>query len=110
MTRPGRDSGIQKLPFAGDRVINQRDEQYISLNVRYVRKHILCVSQEEFAYMVDLSKDTVSNIERGVYIPSVHHLISISNCVNIPIDFFLYEIEGEQYVWHIPNERGQGKR
>ncbi len=79
------------LPFLGDRVTKQRDERYIGLNVRYVRKNILHVSQEEFAYMVDMSKDTVSNIERGVYTPRVDHLVSISNCVNLPVDFFLCE-------------------
>lgn len=73
----------------------ERDERYIGLNVYHIRKKVLRVSQEEFAYMVGISKDTVSNIERGVYIPSVHNLVSISNCVGVPVDFFLHEIKEE---------------
>lgn len=69
----------------------QRDERYIGLNVYYIRKKILHVSQEEFGYMVGTSKDTVSNIERGVYIPSVHTLVSISNRVDMSMDSFLHE-------------------
>jgi len=80
---------------SGDGVAKRRDVRYIGLNIHYIRKKVLQVSQEEFAYMVGMSKDTVSNIERGVCIPSVHHLVSISNCVNIPVDFFLYEMEEE---------------
>ena len=74
----------------------QRDERYIGLNVYYVRKVFLHVSQEEFGYMAGMSKDTVSNIERGVYIPSVRNLVNISNCVHIAVDFFLYENKAEQ--------------
>lgn len=77
----------------GDCLTKQRDERYIGLNVYYIRKQVLRVSQEEFGYMTGLSKDTVSNIERGIYIPSVHNLVRISNCVNMPVDFFLYKIE-----------------
>ena len=89
---------VNKLSYtvtSGDGVTKRRDVRYIGLNIHYIRKKVLRVSQEEFGYMVGMCKDTVSNIERGVYIPSVHHLVSISNCVNIPVDFFLYEIEEE---------------
>ncbi len=71
------------------------DERYIGLNVYHVRKKILRESQEEFAYKVGISKDTVSNIERGVYIPSVRNLITISNYVGVPVDYFLHEIKEE---------------
>ena len=89
---------VNKLSYtvtSGDGVAKRRDVRYIGLNIQYIRKKVLRVSQEEFGYMVGMSKDTVSNIERGVYIPRVDHLVSISNCVNIPVDFFLYEIEEE---------------
>jgi|GEM_PF-2160946 len=76
----------------GDGVAKRRDERYIGLNVYYIRKKVLHVSQEEFGYMVGMSKDTVSNIERGVYIPSVHSLVNIANCLGVSVDFFLYEI------------------
>ncbi len=89
---------VYQLPYtvvSGGIVTKQRDERYIGLNVYYIRKKVLQVSQEEFAYKVGISKDTVSNIERGVYIPSVHNLVRISNCVDIPVDFFLQEIKEE---------------
>lgn len=79
----------------GDGVAKRRDERYIGLNVYYIRKKVLHVSQEEFGYMVGISKDTVSNIERGVYIPSVHNLVNIANRLNVPVDFLLREIEEE---------------
>ncbi|MBQ7302434.1 MAG: helix-turn-helix transcriptional regulator [Clostridia bacterium] len=79
----------------GDGVAKRRDERYIGLNVYYIRKKVLHVSQEEFGYMVGMSKDTVSNIERGVYIPSVHNLVNIANCLDVSVDFFLYEIKEE---------------
>ena len=79
----------------GDNVSKQRDVRYIGLNVYYVRKKVLGVSQEEFGYMVGMSKDTVSNIERGIYIPNVHNLVRIANRLEIPVDFFLYEISEE---------------
>lgn len=66
-------------------------ERYIGLNVYYVRKTLLRVSQEEFAALTGISKDTVSNIERGVYLPSIHNLINICNHVNMPIEFFLHD-------------------
>ena len=81
--------------LVGDDVTKQRNERYIGLNVYYVRKKVLRVSQEEFGYMVGMSKDTVSNIERGIYIPSVHTLVSIANSLHIPVDFFLCELEEE---------------
>ncbi len=69
----------------------KRDERYIGLNVYYIRKKVLHVSQEEFGYMMGMSKDTVSNIERGIYIPCVHTLVNIANRVNVPVEFFLHE-------------------
>lgn len=88
---------------AGDSVTEQRDVRYIGLNVYYIRKKVLCVSQEEFAYMAGMSKDTVSNIERGVYIPNVCHLVNICNCLDVPADFFLYEMK-EAPECSIPSE------
>lgn len=65
------------------------------MNVYHIRKKVLRVSQEEFGHMVGMSKDTVSNIERGIYVPSVHTLVSIANCLHVPVDFFLCEPEEE---------------
>ena len=80
-------------------MIKKRDVRYIGLNVYHIRKHVLQVSQEEFAYMVGMSKDTVSNIERGVYIPSVQNLVNICNCVQLPMDSFLQDNTEEEMLW-----------
>ena len=84
----------------GDSVSKPRDVRYIGLNVYLIRKNILRVSQEEFAYMVNMSKDTVSNIERGICIPTVHHLISIANCANVPVDILLCKPEESLCATH----------
>ncbi len=69
------------------------DTKYIQTNVYHLRKHILKMSQEEFSEKVGLSKDTISNIERGRYLPSVANLVSISNETDCPVDFFLHRLE-----------------
>ena len=90
------DRKVSYTVVVGDSMTKQRDERYIGLNVHYIRKKVLRVSQEEFGYMAGISKDTVSNIERGIYIPSVRNLVNISNCVDMPVDFFLYENKEEK--------------
>lgn len=70
------------------------DTRYIGNNIYHLRKTILGMSQEEFSEVVNVSKDTISNIERGRYLPNVATLVSVSNATDISIDFFLYRIEG----------------
>ena len=89
------------LPKSGDCVIEQRNVRYIGLNVYHIRKNVLQVSQEEFAYMVGMSKDTVSNIERGVYLPNLQNLVNICNCVHLPMDFFLRENTEEIPIYRV---------
>lgn len=69
------------------------DTKHIGANVRYVRKHILKLSQESFSEKAGLSKDTISNIERGKTLPGIANLVRISNAAQVPVDFFLHEIE-----------------
>jgi len=52
------------------------------------------MSQEQFGEIVDLSKDTISNIERGRYRPNLETLISISNATEVAVDYFLLKQEG----------------
>ena len=66
-----------------------RDVSNIGINVRKTRKHELKQTQEEFAEMIDMSKDTVSNIERGEVIPTMICIVKISNATNKPVDSFL---------------------
>ncbi len=71
------------------------DTKYIGENIYYIRKMILSQSQEEFAELIGLSKDTVSNYERGRFLPTIENLITISNRTNMPISFFLQERKEE---------------
>ena len=72
--------------------------KYIGENIYYVRKMILSQSQEEFAELIGVSKDTVSNYERGRFLPNVENLITISNKTNTPILFFLQERKENDYA------------
>lgn len=72
----------------------QRDTKFISYNMYHLRKNILGLSQEKFGEMVGLSKDTISNIERGKYLPNISTLVNIANKLDVSIDFFLHKLEG----------------
>ena len=71
------------------------DTKHICDNMYYIRKHVLKQSQEEFAELIDISKDTVSNIERGKYLPNLATLVNVANKTKTPITFFLEEMEDE---------------
>jgi len=74
-------------------VADPYDTKYIAENVYYLRKHIVRLTQEEFSEMVNLSKDTISNIERGRYRPNLENLVEISNVTHVSIEYFLRERE-----------------
>lgn len=73
-----------------DQII-KKDVSNIGKNVRKTRKQELNQTQEEFAEMIDMSKDTISNIERGQVIPTMTCMVRISNATNKPVDSFLVE-------------------
>lgn len=75
---------------------NQMDTKYIGENIYFIRKIILSQSQEEFAELIGLSKDTVSNYERGKFMPTIENLITISNKTNTSILFFLQKRKEER--------------
>lgn len=78
----------------GDKMNDQiiiRDVNNIGKNVRKIRKQELNKTQEEFAEMIDMSKDTVSNIERCQVVPTMTCMVKISNVTNKTIDSFLVE-------------------
>lgn len=68
---------------------HQMDTKYIGENIYYIRKMILSQTQEEFAELTGLSKDTISNYERGKFLPNITNLIVISAKTNTSILFFL---------------------
>ena len=69
----------------------KRDVKHISKNVYITRKKELHQTQEQFAELIDMSKDTVSNIERGIVIPTMFCMVQISNATNKTVDSFLIE-------------------
>ncbi len=54
----------------------------ISTNLRSTRNAIK-MSQEELAELADISVDTISNIERGKFLPSLLTLIKLCNALNV---------------------------
>jgi len=60
-----------------------------------LRKKSLRLSQEAFGEKTNLSKDTISNIERGRYRPNLETLVSISNVTGVSVDYFLQKPKEE---------------
>lgn len=67
--------------------------EFIGENIYYVRKQKMHMTQEKFAEEVGLSKDTISNFERGKCLPNISSLVEISNVTQTPITFFLSKRE-----------------
>ena len=65
-----------------------RDIKYLADNVAFVRKNELYITQEELAELLNISRDTVSNIERGITIPKIETLLKLASITDKPIDFF----------------------
>lgn len=63
--------------------------KYVAENMYMLRKDTLGLSQEAFSEKTNLSKDTISNIERGRYRPNLETLVSISNATGVSVDYFL---------------------
>ena len=61
---------------------NKEDEKLlndIAINLRNARK----ISQEELAELADVSVDTISNIERGKFLPSLLTFVKLCNALNV---------------------------
>lgn len=57
--------------------------------IRNIRLESGYKTQEKFAELVDISKDTVSNIERGETLMSATTLVKISEACNVSADYIL---------------------
>lgn len=75
-----------------ENAIAKRDVRNISKNVYKTRKYELRQTQEQFAELIHMSKDTISNIERGVVIPTMICMVQISNATHKTIDSYLVEV------------------
>ena len=66
-----------------------RTKEEIGKNVRRIRKEKLGETQEKFAENIGASKDTVSNLERGEFFPSIPVLINIAVYAKVSTDQIL---------------------
>ncbi len=67
------------------------DVRNICEKVFHVRKNEMKLTQEEFAELLDISKDTVSNIERGKVIPKTETMVTMSEKTGKTMDYYLTE-------------------
>ena len=44
-----------------------------------------CITQEQLADMADLSVESISNIERGVFAPKFENLEKLANVLNVDV-------------------------
>lgn len=66
----------------------------VGLRIKTLRKE-RGLTQEELAEKIDRTKDAVSNLERGLSLPSFETLETMSKVFDVPIrDFF--DLEGEE--------------
>lgn len=67
------------------------DVRNICEKVFHVRKNEMKLTQEEFAELLDISKDTVSNIERGKVIPKTETMVTMSEKTGKTMDYYVTE-------------------
>lgn len=65
------------------------DIKVIGQKVRQIRKACAQNTQEKFAELINVSPETVSNIERGNYLLKTSTLLSIAEKCNVSTDFIL---------------------
>ena len=70
-------------------VIHMFDMKRIGKNIKSIRKSSLFHTQERFAERINVSTETVSNIERGSVMISTPTLLRIAHSCNISTDFIL---------------------
>ena len=64
------------------------DKALIGLKVKTIREHRK-ISQAKLAEKVNISDNTLSNIETGKYYPRVETLISLSNALDVSLVFLI---------------------
>ena len=65
------------------------DAKTIGKNIKQIRKSSEYYTQEKFAELIDISVETVSNIERGNVLLNTKTLASIVEKCNVSADFIL---------------------
>ena len=91
-----RDNEIEKL---ADRIASSAEARErhaarcIGANIRAVR-HRLGYTQCEFARIIGAEQNSISCMERGIYLPSIGMLLRIADVAGMPLSS-LMEIGGE---------------
>ena len=67
----------------------EKHYRYIGIKRHYVRKIEMKITQEELSEMTGISKDTISNIERGVFLPNIKTMLELSRATEKSVDYFL---------------------
>ena len=65
------------------------DTKIISENIKQIRKSSQFNTQEKFAEFIDVSVETISNIERGNVLLKTSTLVSIAEKCNVSTDSIL---------------------
>ena len=59
------------------------------------------LTQEQLAAIIERSVEAVSNIERGISLPTVDTIVRIADAVSVPITFFFEDLNSEMPT--VPN-------
>ena len=65
------------------------DTKTIGKNIKQIRKSSQFNTQEKFAEFIDVSVETISNIERGIVLLKTSTLVSIAEKCNVSTDSIL---------------------
>lgn len=57
--------------------------------IKYIRTHILKLSQEKFAKKIDVTRTTIKNWEEGLSLPTTTHITMISLASNVTTDYLI---------------------
>lgn len=61
----------------------------IGKRVWHLRNEVLHQTQEEFAELIDVTPETISNLERSVVFPSVQTIIKLAEKCGVTTDYLL---------------------
>jgi transcriptional regulator with XRE-family HTH domain len=72
-------------------------KQIIGMRLQAARRQ-RGLTQEELAFKIDKTAESISNIERGIQLPSIETLADLARELGIPLAEFLGDIPGQRRV------------
>ncbi len=76
---------MSKVYIIKKTTMKQNPKEYLSLKIKAIRE-VSGLTQEELAEKCDVSWRTISNLERGIVMPSLQLICKLSKQFNISID------------------------